>query len=76
MVSRISGQGAMHLTALVLAAKLRLHGIPGLPVDDGRVLAIILLALVGDFAGIDGIGKHLVEMPSTEWPIPPRLVAG
>lgn len=45
--------------------ELRLHGVEGLPVDDGLVLAVVLFVSVGDLAGINRIRQDTVEMPDS-----------
>jgi hypothetical protein len=59
-----------------VTGELTLGCLPGLGIDNGRVLAIMLHATMRDFADVDRIGEKRVNMATAERPVSPGLVVG
>ena len=60
---------ALLLTVMV-GPEPRLDGFEHLRIDDGRVLALVHLALVPEPAGIDGVLQDGIEVPRLNRPPP------
>src|SRR5215207_11351841 len=56
----------LHQLLVPVPGKLLLDGVPGLSIDDGRVLTGITLALVVDLARVERVREDAIEVPAAE----------